>query len=532
VVKKTGISLLAIILGLVSTGFASDLQPTHLRSTFYIKDFKALPSQPMVLNPHDFKHHIDRFNTMEDEHVTNSVSNAQAWSWLQANAPLFECPDKDLEEIYYFRWWTYRKHIKDTPDGRVLTEFITQVNHSGRYNTISCALGHHLYEGRWLQDQGLLNEYILFWLQGKEGVPQSHLHKFSSWLPNALYNRYLVNHDAPFVTDLLPDLVKDYQQCETEKQLASGLFWQYDVKDGMEESISGGRRVRNIRPTINSYMVANAQAIAAIADMAGQSDLAHTYRQKAKTLKALMLKSLWDEDAQFFKVRLQSGQLSDACEAIGYIPWMFNLANDSHSSAWQQILDTQGFKAPYGLTTAEQRHPKFRSHGTGTCEWDGAIWPFATSQTLMGLANLLRQGDQSMVSKQDYFDALLTYARAHQKNSKPYIGEYQDEQTGAWLKGDNPRSRYYNHSTFCDLVINGLVGLCPQPGNMVVIDPLVPAHTWDWFCLDQVPYHGQTLTILWDRTGQKYGKGSGLSVYVNGKPGSHCASLTRIETSM
>lgn len=39
----------------------------------------------------------------------------------------------------------------------------------------------------------------------------------------------------------------------------------------MEESISGGRKVRNVRPTINSYMYGNAKAIAAIATMDGNT---------------------------------------------------------------------------------------------------------------------------------------------------------------------------------------------------------------------------------------------------------------------
>jgi hypothetical protein len=208
---------------------------------------------------------------------------------------------------------------------------------------------------------------------------------------------------------------------------------------------------------------------------------------------------------------------------------MFNIPGDEYARAWQQILDPRGFKAPYGLTTAEQRHPGFRSHGTGTCEWDGAIWPFATSQTLNGLANHLRSTRKSVVGKKDYFDALLTYARAHTKNGKPYIGEYQEHSTGVWLKGDNPRSRYYNHSTFCDLVISGLIGLCPQPDNTVVVDPLIPSNTWDWFCLDQIPYHGKCLTILWDKTGEKYKRGKGLSVFVNGKLAANSTTLKQIE---
>ena len=42
--------------------------------------------------------------------------------------------------------------------------------------------------------------------------------------------------------------------------LPDGMFWQFDVRDAMEESISGGRKVKNVRPTINSYMAANAAA--------------------------------------------------------------------------------------------------------------------------------------------------------------------------------------------------------------------------------------------------------------------------------
>ena len=71
--------------------------------------------------------------------------------------------------------------------------------------------------------------------------------------------------DKQFLVDLLDDLVADYRVWVTERGRPDGMFWQHDVKDGMEESISGGRHVQNVRPTINSYMAANAGAIAEIA---------------------------------------------------------------------------------------------------------------------------------------------------------------------------------------------------------------------------------------------------------------------------
>lgn len=474
-------------------------------------------SSDAVLDPEDYRHHVERFNRLDDEKTVNAIPNARAWEWMRENVPLFECPRRSFEEIYYFRWWSLRKHIKRTPQGLVMDEFLVPRSYADRYNMISCALGHHIYEARWLRDESLLDDYVHVWYRGNDGGPMERLHSFSGWTADALYQRYLVNLDRSFLVDLLDDLAADYARWEDERQLPDGLFWQYDVRDGMEESISGGRRARNTRPTINSYMYGNARALEAIATLAGRPLLAERYDARARRLKALVQKQLWDREALFFKVRLEDGRLSDAREAIGFIPWYFRLPDPGYEAAWRQLTDPEGFWAPHGLTTAERRHPAFRSHGCCRCEWDGAVWPFATSQTLTALANLLEHYEQRYVTATDYFRALQVYAESHVHRDRPYIGEYLDETTGRWLKGDEERSRYYNHSTFCDLVITGLAGLRPRSDTTLVLRPLIPVGTWDWFCLDRVSYHGRTLTILWDRTGERYGRGAGLQVLADGR---------------
>ena len=90
---------------------------------------------------------------------------------------------------------------------------------------------------------------------------------------------------------------------------------------------------------------------------------------------------------------------------------------------------------------------------------------------------MLRGPAQPYVTRRDFFDAMQTYARGHRKDGKPYIGEYFDEITGDWLiTGPKAaRSRDYNHSTFCDLVIRGLVGIVPRDDDIVEVDPLVAA---------------------------------------------------------
>jgi hypothetical protein len=475
-----------------------------------------------VLKPDSFAHYIEHFNSMEDENVTNFVSNSNSWTWLKQEIPLFECPDREVEEMYYFRWWTFRKHLERTPDGFVLTEFLT------RGSPISSALGHHIMEGRWLHDQNYLDDYVRYWFLNQTNRQQ--LHKYSGWVADALYQRYLVTGDKKFVTSRLDDLVRDYQQWQEERQTTNGLFWQFDVRDAMEESISGSRVDRNLRPTINSYMFGNARAIAKIARLAGNERLATEFDNKAEQLRHLVEDKLWNPSAGFFEVVHTNGAFSNAREEIGFIPWYFELpaVDGKFESAWAQLADPGGFHAAYGITTAERRHPQFRSHGYGHCEWDGAVWPFATSQTLVAFANFLRDYHQSIVSARDYFDAFLTYVRSQHADDKPYIGEYLDETTGQWINGKAGRSRYYNHSTFADLVITGVVGLRPRADNVVEIVPLLPAGTWDWFCLDGVKYHGHTLAIMWDRNGKRYNRGQGLVVLADGKQIAHANELSKL----
>jgi len=505
-------------------------------------DTKEL-SDESLLTPEQFRHYIDEFNAGDEELYVNAIPNHGAWEFLSNNIPLFDCPDKELEKTYYFRWWTYRKHIKNTSDGYVITEFLPQVNWSGKHNTISCAAGHHFYEGRWLHDTQYLDNYARFWFR-KGGSPR----RYSFWSADAIYQYYLTTGDQDLMIDLLPDLIENYEQWEAGKKWGrnyyiglntDGLFSTIDDRDGMELSIGGHGK----RPSINSYMFGDATAISKIALLAGEPAIAEDYREKANLLKGLVLDKLWDSSASFFKIlSVDSSSLSDVRELIGYTPWYFNLPDkeSDYEVAWAQISDSSGFNAPFGPTTAEQRDPQFEvSYGGHECKWNGPSWPYASSVTLTAMANVLNNYPQEVISKSDYFDLIQTYSKSHRRINDegvtvPWIDENINPYTGEWLaraqletydpetgwsdkKGGKERGKDYNHSSFCDLIISGLVGLRPRSDNTLEVNPLVPENRWDWFCLDNILYHGKIITIVWDKTGKKYNTGKGFRVYSNGK---------------
>jgi hypothetical protein len=660
------------------------------------------PGPSVVLDTSQLRDYVARFNA-DDEELYANIPNAEAFSFLEQNIPLFECPDPDIERTYYFRWWTYRKHVKKTPDGWVITEFLPQVPWSAKHNTISCPAGHHFYEGRWLRDGRYMNDYAVFWFR-KGGSPR----RYSFWAADAIYADFLVRQNRQLVVDLLDDLVANYKGWERSRLTSDGLFWQIDDRDGMEVSVGGSGK----RATINSYMFGGAKAIAKIAAMAGRDDLKAEYEAKAARLRHLVQTKLWDDEAEFFKTlkrsdhelvtpmhsgdgsvlrlhwwarerlgkpqwiqydlpavtsvdgvevywhddgsgirlpkswrvtyrdgerwspvantipyeivpdrmnmvkftavktdalrlevqphegkvaglyewRVLSGdtnvavgakasasfptrpgrlgdplkglhdgegkstdaELVDVREQHGFTPWYFNLPDKGkgYEVAWKQLTDPQGFHAPFGPTTAEQRHPGFKiSYEGHECQWNGPSWPLSTSVTLTALANVLHDYPQQAVSKRDYFDTLKIYTKSHRLENDegrivPWIDENLNPFTGDWIartrlkswkngtwdpgKGGVERGKDYNHSSYCDLIITGLVGLRPRADNTVEVNPLLPDGEWDYFCLDGVPYHGHLLTILYDKTGKIYGRGAGLRLLCDGKEIGAMETLGRV----
>ena len=69
------------------------------------------------------------------------------------------------------------------------------------------------------------------------------------------------------------------------------------------------------------------------------------------------------------------------------------------------------------------------------------------------MANFKNNYVQKIASDSLYFDIFETLVESQYYRGRPYIGEYLDEVTGYWLKGDQERSRYYNHSTCNDLIM-------------------------------------------------------------------------------
>ena len=460
--------------------------------------------------------------------------------WFEANIPFLEVPDAQIQDVYYYRWQTYKEHLVYTGAeyGYLSNEFLTPVFYGAPYGGIVAAAGHHINEGRWLRDQQYVKDVINYWLAGPGQFPKPMIesvnpntsdwaHEYSFWAASSVWQHYLVTGDKAFATAQLSNLIKQYRGWDNHFNSSLGLYWQVPVWDATEltpasyESSDPYHGGPGYRPTINAYQYGDARAIAQISTLAGDTATATEYNNRASALQTSTRARLWDPNRAFYfhmhRDNNPGNTLLGTREEHGFVPWMFHLPQASDSTAFAQLLDPQGFAAPYGPTTVERRSKWFNHEASkGCCRWTGPSWPYETSQTLTGLANLLIDYPaQTTITPAHYVSLLRGYAATQYKNGVPYVAEAHDADTNKWIYDGGGHSEDYNHSTYNDNVISGLIGVRGQSGNTLTVRPLAPA-SWDYFALENIPYHGHNVTVLWDRLGTRYGQGVGMHLYVDG----------------
>ncbi|CAG7826701.1 unnamed protein product [Allacma fusca] len=457
----------------------------------------------------------------------SKISHLAEPQWFRDNIPFVEVPNKEIEEVYYYRWSSLKRHLRYTVPGAgyIVTEFVHKVGYSLKFDTINAAAGHHINEARWLRDRRYVQDYVNFWTR-EGGDPNA----YSEWIADAAYNSYLIDGDEEFMKSQLKGLIRNYRKWDDHYDDTWKMYWISPHWDAMEYSCSsvqtddpyhGGA---GFRPSFNAEMYANAVAISKIAALNGEFDIFLEYQTRAESIKAAMNQRLWDPQRKFFyhafKDNNPNFELLDSREEIGFFPWQYRIPGNTseYVEAWEQLFDAQGFGTLWGPTTCEVRSQWYDGNQTGQCcWWNGNSWPYSTSLTLKALAAQVRDyANSAVVTVNEYLSELHKYALTQYKNDKPYVAECHSPVRKLWVCDGFNNSEHYAHSTYTDNVLSDLIGIQPRPDNNFEINPLNPSN-WRFFAAENIPYHGHEVTVLYDADGSYYESGhSGLQIFVNG----------------
>ena len=485
----------------------------------------------------EYREYYRQFREYDDETYTQFVPNEVAEAYLYQNAPRLYCPDEVIERIFAFRGWTLRKHVKQTPVGFVLTEFLPPVPWAGIYNTINAPLFHHLNEIRWFRNADDFLSYINLFLCG-EGS------KYAYQTPalTAIRDFCVSTGNLGYLEQNVTALESYFDGWDLRQKTENGLYWSLDDNEATEYTISGTfpdlSRKRGLRPAFNGCMYGDAVALSEIEFSLGRQEKAAHYRAIAARIKRLMDEKLWD--GTFYRAihplngdvdrPLTLADVPEGCaakELSGYVPWIYGMPSPNKCGCFAYLKDEQTFLAKTGFATAEISHPRFLYESNHECLWNGYVWPFATSLTLSAAIRLLKDYSQEVYTYDDLYRAIRTYAEMHtvtdEKGTHPFIDEVMHPFAYRWTAreiledrlrangvGIKDRGKDYNHSTFIDLVLRGILGIDPSADEPTVCADVL--NKWDYFKLENLPFKRHTYTVIYDKYGTVYGVGSGLHV--------------------
>lgn len=67
------------------------------------------------------------------------LGNANDPAWFHNNIPFLDVPDRDIQQVYYYRWQTYKEHLVYTGSiyGWLSSEFLQPASYGAPYGGIS-----------------------------------------------------------------------------------------------------------------------------------------------------------------------------------------------------------------------------------------------------------------------------------------------------------------------------------------------------------------------------------------------------------
>jgi len=471
--------------------------------------------------------------------------------WFAEQVPYFDAPDLGFKRMWFYRWWVVRFSMVDmqAPDLQGPAFYEGKL---GFDNVIGFAVPLQVKELTYLRDprfalSQLDNSYRTRAENGAVLDPPGSPYwdeTYSHWIAAAALELHQVQ---PIPQDtlrrLLPAMAGDVRAWLTAYDVDGDALPErdrprvtgYDL-DILSYWYFAGTRLdpRAEPPALErvdfaSFVFANAVAVAALAEVAGDAAMAAEFRADAARIRAAVLTNLWDDETRFFyPQRAADDARAPLRELHGFFPFTTRLAPDEprYTRALDALIDPTDFWARYPPVITSLRH-----YRAWTWEMDGLTRNIAPHPISMGARTVLQAikhyhghditPAHFMELMQRYNDLLYPGVLPSDPYWRPNAHEYYS-QWEPYAQTPLPKPSEISHdfhSMYLSLVVEGVVGLTPRDDERIELQPM--ALEWPYFALDGLRHHGHDLTIVWDRPDGvvRYpGFPEGFSLRIDGVP--------------
>jgi len=279
--------------------------------------------------------------------------------------------------------------------------------------------------------------------------------------------------------------------------------------------------------TETSFWWEGAVAAAEAYSLIGNTGKANSMTTTANNSKTAILNNLWDDSAassggKVFKQKdQQTGNLVPWKDQQNFAPFISgpNLVanNSNYVQALRYYADRAQFPIMPSYTANQADKAAAVAAGRGGSNNFSNI--NSTLQAQVFLSALRNYPSSSTYITQDSYRKLVEWLTWTQyingDNRLPDNNEYWWNYTGSSLSRSGIHHNILGAYNF--MIIEGFMGVTPRVDNVIELWPIDVGY--DHFTINNMRYHGQDLTIVWDKPGGTVYYGStpeGYSLYVNG----------------
>ncbi|MDE2127521.1 MAG: hypothetical protein KGJ62_13115 [Armatimonadetes bacterium] len=486
---------------------------------------------------------------------------------FEANCAVFACSDPMVTKMYRHRWYNLLKNSMKPGLGALRYRTFAEGRWTADWyaNVISYGAGHQIRESRWLRDPDYAWGHLQTWCKNPrpDGIFPSHITphgqqggQYTDWIASTAWDVYQVHADRERLASVADPVAANAEGWRrvygwdnspllvVDSHWWTGMEWQpsffsfagyHTNKPGDETHL---RRV-----DLTAYNFGNAGAAARIYRELGRAAEAARLQRLADSTQAALLRHCWNPATNWFhSLRYSDLKPSPAKEIIGIYPFYFNLPppGKGYETLWNTALSADYFWTHWPLASASRDCPAYSQTGWPNrlgpggsgCMWNGPTWPHANSLVMSAMINTLRSYPACALQPRHLLELFVSFTRAQfrdQDRVYPWTGEYYNGDTGAW----KTEQRDYNHSTWIDPLITGLIGIVPRSDDVLEVDSLLPRGAWSHYLLDGQHLRGHSVTIAWDGRGGVYAPNfKGFGIWIDGHKRWHSARPARVKINM
>ena len=502
----------------------------------------------------------------------DSVTTYNKW-WVD-NAPYVDTPEDNIDKTVVYRWWLSRFNMLDANMPGNTFQYPTSIEGVLGYNNqIVLTSGMFMMDTKWFRnpeysygtwlsagDTAKKSNAGYYYYHDNPGDPANWNHSYTQYITRAGWDSYKVHGGPSTVAEKLADQgAEDVQgllasksepdnndnQNNNDNSLIDWSWWSMTGNDADAVSFSepGRSGQRMDRADGSANMWANANAAAQAYKAAGDTANAEKMRAIADKIQKEVTTELWDKSDNLLKHRwLNDGAFAKYKEINNYYPYSEGLmptGNEDYNKALRLFEDSNEFPI-FPFFTANQAdkaalnfpgsnnfsiinaQPLLQVYSAGIRNYDAAKNGYITNEQFKKLLYWVafahyQGGDNNHPDQNEFWNE--DNNNVGDVNGDGVINNL-DKNLDAAQNGGKITYRSWIHHTQLGTtnwtMVEDVAGMVPREDNKIELNPIeIPG--WNYFTVNNLRYHDQDVSIVWDKDGSHYGGPAGYSLYVGGK---------------